>query len=208
MKKITWLLIFCTVLFISCENNSDKAKKTTSQDNTIGEKTQTKESENIEEPILTVDEKIVSIKTSFKQIQSIVAQPKEKSIETEEGTVSLKAYYDKESIVQIEREFAIGHHTVVSWFYIKDDVLFFVHRFVHGEESLHGPYTTEEKRIYLWDNKIIRCLKKNIKITGNEEVADPDAIPNVDITAEAVKDDSFLAEVLQEYRDAKKAFDN
>jgi len=82
-----------------------------------------------------------------------------------------------------------------------------VHQIIYGELSVNGPYINEEKRIYIYNNEVLKCLKK-YKTTTDIDDFDMTEIPNIDITEEMKNSPSKINKLISTYSKLKKEFEN
>lgn len=202
-------------LFLACTSTEpDTQNSETATTDEVQEPTDDSATEVDAQPVITMDESEVSsddpslesaikkIRTQFQETESANASLTQKSLRDYEfedfEITAITGYYDKEeNIRKITMEKAIGHSGSLTAYYIKDDVPYFVFEQAAHEASLRGPYTYEERRIYMNNGKIIRQLEKEKTVEGE---ADPEMskVPNKDVT-EALEDTSD-----QEYVDLVK----
>lgn len=205
-KKL--LLLFALYLFcFACktEKKSDaqpSSSEETVDTNSIKDEVSTTVSEAKAITELTLEDKIQDIRTKFQNIESNLTSLTKKAGKPQEqdyAVVDVEGYYKGDNLVKVYTVEAAGHSAQQVSYYFHNGELFFVYQQDYSEASLHGPFTEEQKRIYIHDNEVVRVLHKT-KTSKSTDPIQMDKVPNKDITA-SVKDKKAL---LAKYRNSAK----
>lgn len=198
--KIQFILFLLVVsLLLSCSSaESDTTDSGTPTDNRLEHSTKKPSGNEDPQPTLTMDDEevpsdnpslesaIKKIRTQFQETESSNASLTQKTVRGHEfedyEITSAIGYYDAEGKPKkITMEKAIGHSGSLTTYYIKDGVPYFIYEQASHEASLRGPYTYEEKRIYIDGGQIIRQLEKAKTVEGDTDPEMP-KVPNKDVT--------------------------
>jgi hypothetical protein len=185
------LAFFLAILVcVACGDNQTKVKNTSTADQASA----STEENSSESDIKTLDEKIQIIKDNFAKIENGLAsfQKREKK-ENEYGGILEKVAYFDQSVPQKVKLGNYGEHgSIVRTFYLKDNKLFFVFEQEFSEASLRGPFTTKEKRYYIFDDELIRVLEK--EKTSKSSTHDMTKVANVDVTDQWTSKQNIISE--------------
>lgn len=194
MKNL--FLMLSVLLIFSCSTSQEEIDDNSDTDNSELNSSQTRINN------LSEGEKILEIREEFQKIESSVNTYKIKEwkynvSEYEDEVYDVKAYYDGEELKKMILEFAFGHGGESTEYFLKDNKVFFVFGQQAYESSAIGPYTYRQFRTYIYDDKMIRVLKKEKTVEGDATV-DMDKLLNNDITGEVEK--SWKDDLIKEYQ--------
>lgn len=170
---------FVIATFFACEQKERKADTTT-------ETTKEKVKETTEDTpkVLTVDDKITSIKANFSKAEKLIPALDKKIIKEDVGGgfTELEGYFNPDIPVKVKNSEMGEHGSMVTTYYFKGNKLFFVFEQEYSEASMRGPFTNKEKRYYIYDGELIRVLEKEKTVKTGE--IDMSKVKNVDVTDE------------------------
>ncbi|ROH99675.1 hypothetical protein [Chryseobacterium daecheongense] len=186
----TLFLIICFLTFFSCkkENNQNTGKNSTSSDSSVISQTKVDSVKNESSPV-------EEIKKEYEKFQDLLITKKLDSVKFEydcngERSGKVVFYSDKEGLRIIQHSYAeYSHFSSVENYYVKNNKPFFIFKedvswnFDGGTPE--KPITKDditEQRIYLQNNKAIKCLEKNYSIrSGDSHNPNPQKTANKEV---------------------------
>ena len=181
MNSRLFIYVFVIATFFAC---GQKEKKADTPSNTAAEtaKEKVKETNKDDVKVLTIDDKVVSIKAYFSKAEKLIPALDKKLVKEEVGGgfTELEGYFNPDIPVKVKNSEMGEHGSIVTSYYFKDNKLFFVFEQEYSEASMRGPFTSKEKRYYIYEGELIRVLEKEKTVKSG--TADMSKVKNVDVT--------------------------
>ncbi|MGH1385553.1 hypothetical protein [Kordia sp.] len=185
MNSRLFIYAFVIATFFACGQKEKKADTTSNASEKTNTSTETEEEKEINKDVikvLTIDDKIVSIKATFSKVEKLVPALDKKLVKEDVGGgfTELEGYFNPDIPVKVKNSEMGEHGSMITTYYFKDNKLFFVFEQEFSEASMRGPFTNKEKRYYMYDGELIRVLEKEKTVKSGE--IDMSKVQNIDIT--------------------------
>ncbi|MFK7772042.1 MAG: hypothetical protein AB8F94_07875 [Saprospiraceae bacterium] len=160
-------------------DNKPQVKKEASNNNEINNQNNSSYIDDVEKNILDIRERFQDTENNLKSFSKKIAEMKDS-----DGFITdLTGYYDQDGKSRkVVVQEVMGHGASTVSYYIKNGTIYFIYEERVSEASVMGPFTFNERRTYVKDEKIIRLLEKEETVKMDEK-PQLSKVPNKDITA-------------------------